>query len=544
MKTNASGNCALYSYNFGAMPSKFIASPTSCTPATWSFYATLADATTSGTSGSTGPSGGAGNVAFTALNTYYMSPTGSDSNSGRSPATAWATPNHAVNCGDVIIAAAGDYSRTGFGSWGQVSNCPSTSGGLAASPGGIYFAVLLCGGADLEACHSNGVPWEMQASNWAVEGFKVSNPGNDYPYRAFDVWACQRILHHFAFINDVAFNTASGYHTNDCGDTSTNIGVDYFAVVGSIAQNAAQNTANPEAAIDDVNPGNSDTNAGTHAIFYGDFSWNNTAASQTPYDTEAMMFDTWAQRPYVGTGVMVNNMAWRSWRYCMQATGTATGTGVIWKWYNNTCYGNVQSTATECCDAEINVSIGGSWPFTIANNIAQTTSATSPHGGNWIGAYFSSWGGLASGTKIYGNVLTGVGGNNYNTVNGNTLSPGPNVIGVDPGFTNTADLLANHMGAPNCTGFTNVTQCMGYNANTNAKTSPSVISDLTANPNCGGVTNQCAGKGYQLPSTTCLTPGTGIVADYPTWLKGIVYLHWDGSQLWENADLVTKPCGM
>ena len=50
-----------------------------------------------------------GSVPFVALHTYYMSPTGSDSNNGLTAATPWATPNHGVNCGDVIIAAAGSY---------------------------------------------------------------------------------------------------------------------------------------------------------------------------------------------------------------------------------------------------------------------------------------------------------------------------------------------------------------------------------------------------------------------------------------------------
>lgn len=44
--------------------------------------------------------------------------------------------------------------------------------------------------------------------------------------------------------------------------------------------------------------------------------------------------------------------------------------------------------------------------------------------------------------------------------------------------------------------------------------------------------------GYQPPSTTC-TPDPL----YPTWLKGIVYLQWDGASLTENAGLITKPCG-
>src|ERR1700733_4492741 len=50
-----------------------------------------------------------GGVMFTALHTYFMSPTGSDSNDGLTPVKAWATPNHSVVCGDVIVAAAGTY---------------------------------------------------------------------------------------------------------------------------------------------------------------------------------------------------------------------------------------------------------------------------------------------------------------------------------------------------------------------------------------------------------------------------------------------------
>src|ERR1700723_802852 len=67
-------------------------------------------------------------VPFVALHTYYMSPTGSDSNNGLTAATAWATPNHAVVCGDVIVAAAGNYASMSH--WGTVSACPSTSGGI------------------------------------------------------------------------------------------------------------------------------------------------------------------------------------------------------------------------------------------------------------------------------------------------------------------------------------------------------------------------------------------------------------------------------
>jgi len=39
-KTSAAGNCKYYGFKYNALPSKFSTSPASCTPTTWSFYAT------------------------------------------------------------------------------------------------------------------------------------------------------------------------------------------------------------------------------------------------------------------------------------------------------------------------------------------------------------------------------------------------------------------------------------------------------------------------------------------------------------------------
>ena len=58
VKTNASGNCAYYSYNFGSLPSKFSGSPASCTPTIWSLYATLTVASTTAVNGACGSSNG------------------------------------------------------------------------------------------------------------------------------------------------------------------------------------------------------------------------------------------------------------------------------------------------------------------------------------------------------------------------------------------------------------------------------------------------------------------------------------------------------
>src|SRR5690348_3429028 len=62
--------------------------------------------------------------------TYYLAPAadgGSDSNSGLSANAQWLTPNHSVNCGDVILAAPSTaYVATNFrpNTWGVVT-CPS-----------------------------------------------------------------------------------------------------------------------------------------------------------------------------------------------------------------------------------------------------------------------------------------------------------------------------------------------------------------------------------------------------------------------------------
>ena len=59
--------------------------------------------------GSSGSGNGSGVASsFTALHTYYISPTGSDSNAG-TLAAPWRSAKHAVSCGDVIIASAGNY---------------------------------------------------------------------------------------------------------------------------------------------------------------------------------------------------------------------------------------------------------------------------------------------------------------------------------------------------------------------------------------------------------------------------------------------------
>ena len=388
-KTNASGNCEMYGHKFGSLPSKFSASPNSCTPTTWSFYATLTPASgggatavngacgssngadltsapttnlcnagtatsvtgsgpwnwacagsnggttttcealdppapvngacgsangvaastapTSGlcTTGSasavsgsgpwnwscagsnggstttcsdslnsaSGGSGGGGNVALTALHTYYISPTGSDSNNGTSSSTPWATPNHPVNCGDIIIAEAGTYSagQFGEGNWGTVSNCPSTSGGIDGA-GGIYFATILCAGPDLMSCkaNSNDYAFWVTKSNWAIESFWATSPiQNEICFLGDNGNTGGTALHHIAFINDIASTCGdAGFATSGGGSATGSF--DQTAVVGVVAWSAANSqTSGGEcgSGVSIIPAIGSDSSAGTH-IYY------------------------------------------------------------------------------------------------------------------------------------------------------------------------------------------------------------------------------------------------------------------------------------
>ena len=663
LKTNVTGNCKMYSYKFGNLPSKFSTSPASCNPTTWSFYATLVAATTVAVNGACGSSNGAtltsaptanlcttgtastvsgsgpwswscagsnggttatcsalkvastqgvngtcgssngatltsapttnlcsagtastitgsgpwrwncagsnggttascsaslqaassgsgssasGSIPFVALHTYYMSPTGSDSNNGTSPSTPWATPSHAVHCGDVIIAAAGSYPD--FQNFGSVSSCPSTSGGIDGT-GGVYFATLLCGGASVGDCFittkaatsGDTVGIQIATNNWAVEGWYVNTSGHG---RAYEGWACNGVIHHIAFINDISANNLQATDTNDCG-ASGNFGVDYFATVGVIAQNSAQDQI-CLGAIDVVGPGVYDQAAGTHYFVYGNFSYaNQNASCRSMYDTEDYMADTWDYHNVNTQGIFADNIGFRADRMCIQLfwQSNHNDTPTI-KVYNNTCFENNIQTGSDNYDGEINVNTGGTlpWHVSIQNNIAYQPLATSG-GGHNVSA-FAVYGPASSltvggsGTQNFFRANnSSCGASVCNTTNdagsfGTSAELGTNTY-TNPAFANTTDLLANRAGVPNCSGFATTTACMGWNANTSTLTTPSIISDLT--PTASGT----SGKGYQLPSTTCAAN-----ADYPTWLKGIVYLQWNGSGLSENADLITKPCNM
>ena len=441
------------------------------------------------------------NVAYT-LPTgdvlHYIAATGaSDSYDGTAPTHTtgsigpWASPHHAMNCGDVIIVAAGTYT-TQFGGtgpgWGAVSNCPSTSGGIDGT-GGVYFAVVLCAGPDLESCKvgaGTGVTsFDIgKSSSWAVEGFKATSPsGGPGVSPAFladsglNTSGCSGVYHHFAFINNIAYSSAAGFGTNDCGTGggTTTPGIDYWAAVGDIAQ--ASNTGLPGsgycvAAIDFVGMANSDANAGTHGLMYGNYSYNGIATGCVAlYDGEDYMFDS--DEVHLGTGTFIanSNIGFYSSRACIQVTSQPPHAGsqnMYVSIYNNTCFADNQLGSTNPGGnvGELNLSgPNGSVPFyslVAYNNVM-------PNYTN--GTYFNSslysavvggtqWGSWKEGTELAAgleNVFYSVNTSCHGTTcapsaspyaeayfNSNpTASDTTNIFRTDPAYADTSDLLAN-----------------------------------------------------------------------------------------------------
>jgi hypothetical protein len=490
-----------------------------------------------------------GGVAFTALNIRYMSPTGSDSANGLTPGTAWASPNHPMNCGDVIIAAAGTYTANNFNG-GVVSNCPSTAGGIDGT-GGIYFATVLCGGPYVGSCVLNSAGegsttgWNFTRSNWAVEGWLTSAPAGS----AYGGDACASgttVVHHLAFVNVITANSNRGFETNDCA-LNHNVpgnGVDYFAVVGSIAQNS-NNDPIALAAIDLVGPANSDTMPGVHVFIGGNFVIANLQNRGAPSDGEGIMFDTWDAHGYVGMGVIEQNIvyqsAWTGLQVYSQSYNSSAPSIII---FNNTFYSNDSGVSYAVgTTGDINLQLDGGFPWHIDvyNNISKTNYLTVGGGavyamltGGTVGSSVVTTGGNGLQNIFKGLRSDCIGsvcdsGNNVVAFNG--FGVGTNIY-TDPLFKNTADLLANHQGAPNCMGFETTTACMGWSQPARTVAALSVIDDLTA------TAAGAAGKGYHPPGPCTADPF------YPPWLKGIVYLHWDGEALTQRDGLLTKPCGL
>ena len=424
---------------------------------------------------------------------YYLSPAsagGSDSNNGLSPNSPWLTPNHPVNCGDVIMASPGtSYASANFssGKWGTVT-CKA----------GNNVAWLKC--ATFDACKissgNSGVGgiWVDQ-SYWGIQGWEVTTTGGPYAgcFAAKPSFTKPAEIHHIIFANNVANGCqGGGFESSNIGTTAS---VDYLAIVGNIAYNSSQGNGECFSGISVYQPVASDTVAGTHIYIAGNLSYDNVdpavCAGGASTDGEGIVLDTLngsqgGLAAYAQQILVDNNIAIFNGASGIDNGGGGNSLAAVY-FRHNTVYGN-------WADSNHNVQACGQlmlegYPALPANtvnltqaflNLAVPSGSTEPGcGSNPAYAYYVY--NVNSTNKIYQNLAYSAAGYNTGYSNSNDFSFGPdNVVGTNPGFVNPID-----PGAPSCSAASSVPNCI-----------TAVISHFTP------TTTSAATYGYQEPSTT------------------------------------------
>ena len=386
--------------------------------------------------------------------TYYLSPTGNDSNNGLSANYPWASPNHSLNCGDVILAAAGQYNNANFytGKWGAV-NCPA----------GNNVAWLKCATFDtckINAANNQGM-W-VDANYWGVQGWEVTaNPNNTYGtcFMAAPRWTDKKTVHHIIFANNVANGCSQG------GFESTNFGtaaVDYFNVLGNVAYNASSGSATCSSGISVYQPQMSDTAAGTHIYIAGNFSYGNLDPKQcngtSPTDGEGIILDTFdgsqgGVPSYTAQAVAYNNMTIGNGGVGIEVYNNQTGTNHANILINqNTIWGN-HTDPNQSWYGCGEISVSSAKNVHTNGNLVSTQSATGCNG-HPIYALSTSAGDTSD--SFDNNVAYGYSGNNtFTYASGSFKYNSDNQLGTSPAFRG-----AWLPGAPSCSGQTNVPYCM------------------------------------------------------------------------------------
>ena len=441
---------------------------------------------------------GTGTTSTGTGQTYYLATAadgGKDSNSGLSATVPWLTPNHGLNCGDVIIAAAStSYLSSSFtsGTWGTVS-CPAANN----------VAWLKC--AQFDACKITTAAGQpgiyVDKSYWGVQGWEVSASSSNsaFCFGASPNYLTLVTVHHIIFANNIANGCGAGGFTTF--NSSKTASVDYITIIGNIAYNAAQTGSECYSGISIYQPIQSDSLPGTHIYVAGNFSYGNVDANPCaggiPTDGEGLIFDTFdgdqgGLPSYAAQALAENNIFVGNGGRGLQVGNNGVGAGPFATIYlrNNTVWGNNgdrnQNTNAICGELSLFRTLNTS----ASSNLAETNQVTGcgenpiyafyVWGGNGTDDVYQNWGYAVSGTTSSGS---------YNSAGFSFQAN--NTFGQNPDFANAVT-----PGAPNCSGTSSVPACMA-----------------TVIANFKPTNTAAAGFGYQPPSSTPIYDPL-----FPQWL--------------------------
>jgi hypothetical protein len=416
---------------------------------------------------------------------YYLSPTGSDSNNGLSAASPWLSPNHAINCGDTILAAPGTYSGSNFqnGKWGTVT-CPA----------GNNVVWLKC--ASFDSCKINATEndgMHVSASYWGVQGWEVTNT-NGSCFAASPA-SSSTTIHNIIFANNIANGCKNnGINSYPYRGSIGPSGVDYLAIIGNLVYNAAGGNSACYSGISIYEPRNFDTKSGTHIYIAQNISWANVDGASCPgnSDGEGIILDDWNgdqsgfSTVYSGQAVVENNLLMGNGSAGIEPYHNSAAPIFI---LNNTSYANY-TDPKHAGSYNGEILISWSSKVTAKYNIVHATVAT---GGGSTYPLYAFYIGKGDGTDtvdyqwIYSKF-----GNNTGVNSSPGFSYGSHqTIGIDPNFANPSV-----PGAPSCNGTLHTLDCL---RGTLQKFVPSV--------------SDASGYGYQ-PVTSAYASNSY----YPAWL--------------------------
>jgi hypothetical protein len=433
--------------------------------------------------------------------TYYLAVGGSDSNSGTSSSAPWYSPNHAVNCGDVIIALpSASYNSTAF----------QQTFGTVTCPAGNNVAWLKC--EIFDACKVT-IPFNtffggiyVDNSFWGVQGFEVTVSTSTTFGACFQAepnFTTQTEIHHIIFANDVANGCAQGGF--DVGRYGAG-GVDYFVAIGNIAYNTVSGSTDCNSAFDIYEPIQSDTLPGTHIYVAGNFAYDNveppSCEGGTATDGEGVLFDTFdgshdtPQINYTQQAVIDNNIVFLNYGRGIEVYNNIHGSPHASIYVrHNTSWGNatgaVLQTAGDGC-GELEISYASSTED-YANLVETNDNDVAGCAGQTHYPFFGFYG--DGGDQVYNNFAYSSLGNTCHIDNSGTFACGPNnTFGTNPLLTNPID-----PGAPHCSDYSNVPACMAAVIASFAPMNPAAV-----------------GYGYQAPSTTQVYDPM-----FPRWLCNV-----------------------
>jgi hypothetical protein len=436
-------------------------------------------------------------ISTTSGKTYYLATTadgGNDANSGLSRDEPWLSPNHSINCGDVIIAAPStsyDSANFTYGHWGTVT-----------CPGGNNVAWVQC--ATFDTCKvtsSRGNPGITVDNNyWGVQGWEVKITEDTYAgcFSASANYSTKLTSHHIIFANDIANGCFEGGLSASSSNSAS--GVDYIAFIGNIVYDAAKgNRYGCNSGVFVYQPVQYDSAPGTHIYVAGNFSWGNVDTNPCgggiPTDGMGVSIDTpdgsqgGYSTPYTSQIVVDNNILLINGGRGFQVFNNSAGSQHAPIYVrHNTSWGNNTDTHQInplCSEMLSNVTLNVQEFL----NIAATNSATNCSGNAYYAFYMNS-GDITN--HVYSNVgWSEIGSYSHATSSFGFTFDNDNLFGTNPAFAN-----AVAPGAPSCGSATSVPNCMAK-----------VIANFTP-------TNPAATSyGYQIP-------GSGQTYDplFPQWL--------------------------